>query len=118
MALAVFPDTPGPDFNSALQQTPVVISAQFGDGYQQETLDGLNALDSGNMSLLWNTLTGADKDMFEAFLDAHAGSGQFSYRLPGTSRFRTFTCTDYKFTLIAANQYQLQANFARVFNVS
>jgi phage-related protein len=47
--------------------------AQFGDGYQQRTLDGINALDR-KWSLTWSLRSAADINAMVAFLEAEKAS--------------------------------------------
>jgi phage-related protein len=51
--------------------------AQFGDGYVQKTLDGINALDR-KWSLTWSLRSAADINAMVAFLEAEKASA-FDY---------------------------------------
>jgi phage-related protein len=56
--------------------------AQFGDGYQQRTLDGINALDRA-FDLAWQSLPQSELLAMDSFLSALKGSA-FDFQHPVT----------------------------------
>jgi len=70
-----------PDVSTRGRRVPRVLKAQFGDGYEQRTQDGLNS----NL-MVWNltfsTLTLAELDAIDAFLLALGGADKFQWTPP------------------------------------
>lgn len=48
------------------------LTAKFGDGYKQDSADGLNPIDR-SLTLSWDPIQAADVATINAFLDAHVG---------------------------------------------
>lgn len=67
--------------------------AQFGDGYQQRTLDGINALDR-SFRLVWETRPQADLVAMDAYLAGTKGGG-FDFRHPVTGQLYTVFCDEW-----------------------
>ncbi len=87
-------------------------SAQFGDGYQQVSGDGLNP-----RSQKWTVeFTGSENYIadIKAFLDRHAGTKSFSWR-PPLEPLGLFRCNSYKPTALGAGKYNLSATFEQAF---
>lgn len=66
---------------SSPTRTVNVISNSFGDGYEQETADGLNPVRT-ELTLTWPVLTIEQTKDIDAFFIANAGKA-FYFALPG-----------------------------------
>lgn len=119
MSFPTFPATPGPVFPVSSSSEPLLLSVQFGDGYQQETLDGINSKDVASQDVRWDLLTDTDHTTFEAFLTANGGGNAgFLYTLPSSGKTYHYNCEGWQWTLVAHNNWSLAATFKRVFNPS
>ncbi|CAB4180551.1 COG4718 Phage-related protein [uncultured Caudovirales phage] len=104
--------TYAPDDGADKDTKPRVLAAQFGDGYEQVTGDGINTLQSE-----WQvtfTRDSATIDTIESFLDTKAGVTSFTWTPPGMSEIRV-RCRDYRRSLAAYGWHRLSATFKRVF---
>lgn len=70
---------------------PRVLSAKFGDGYNQEAGDGLNA-DLMKLSVSWEALTPAQGQTVMDFFKDLGGYRPFKFTLPGEASPRKFKC--------------------------
>lgn len=71
-----------PSFEIEQQKRPRVLRSQFGDGYQQRTVDGLNA-NPNRFPLTFQQRDQAEADAIMAFLDNAAGAANFDWTPPG-----------------------------------
>lgn len=89
-----------------------ILTAQFGDGYQQNAGDGIN-----NKVQSWPLqFTGPKSriDPIRAFLDAHKGYISFLWTPPlGVEGY--YKATGYQMTAHGAGNYTLAATFEQVF---
>ncbi|NRD64769.1 phage tail protein [Corallococcus exiguus] len=76
-----FPFTP--DYGAQADSVPRVRKAQFGEGYTQRSMDGLNPV-LRRWALQFSNLTKVDADALEAFLRARAGVEPFEFVTPDT----------------------------------
>ena len=97
MALAYF--TPNPRPSPGTENTPElkILSAQFGDGYTQETPDGINHIRSV-WRLKWDALTPAQADAIEAFFVAQKGTTPFWWKEVSTGPWIKVTCKEWSRT--------------------
>jgi phage-related protein len=80
MALAVF-NPPIPPSSVRKRPEVRVLTASFGDGYQQKVADGLNNVRKV-FALEWEVLTPAQADAIVTFLESHGGYKPFLYASP------------------------------------
>ncbi len=73
--------TYAPNYGSAMQVIPRVLTAKFGDGYSQRAADGLNTL-LRKWTVLFNNRSQTDCDAIEAFLVAQGGCLAFNWTPP------------------------------------
>lgn len=73
-------------------RTVKVISNSFGDGYEQETLDGLNAIRM-ELTLTWPMLTIEQVREIDSFFAANAGK-TFYFALPSED-VRMWRCNEW-----------------------
>lgn len=76
-----------PSWNSELDEEPKVLSAKFGDGYEQRAADGINS-----RLQMWNVkfenLTSANADTIIAFFRARNGVSYFTWTPPGAAEIK------------------------------
>lgn len=90
-----------------------VLSAKFGDGYEQSAGDGLNARES-----TWSLTFFGRQDRIDAikdFLDGHAGWRSFLWAPPGQSTAIVVTCKAYSRPHGGGEAWRLSATFERGF---
>lgn len=105
-----------PTISSSAQFTALVLTADFGDGYEQTAAPGLNSV-TGVYSVTWDLLSSANRDTIEAFLAAHLGAQAFQYTFPSESTARKFKCKTWTRGSNGA-LYTLKAEFREVFDLA
>jgi phage-related protein len=92
-----------PDRGLRINQTPRVLIAKFGDGYEQRASDGINTTQE-EWSLTWKNRTAAEANKWLAFMELHKGVTVFEWYPPGyeISSTATATSTD---KLVDTTQY-------------
>ena len=110
-----------PDRSMAKTSTPRVLSATFGDGYEQRIADGINTL-METYNLHFKTRTSTDIDDIVAFLDAQKGVSKFLLTMPDTNnttrtgeRDVLVISTAYSLVYEHDNFYSLSLSLKRVF---
>jgi phage-related protein len=110
-----------PDKALTKNSTPKVLTANFGDGYEQRIADGINTLNE-NYSLNFATRPKADIDDIVAFLDTQKGVANFILTLPDTNnttrtgeRDVKVVSTNYSVTYDYDDFYSLSLSLKRVF---
>jgi len=73
-----------PDKQLTKASTPRVLTAKFGDGYEQRAVDGINNL-AETYTLTFKTRPKADIDDIVAFLDSKQNVTKFTLTLPDTN---------------------------------
>lgn len=114
MSLLTFvpPAASGDYFNEGAQENhkPRVLSANFGDGYAQETGDGLNA-DLGDLTPSWRNLSMEEATSVMGFFAQHKGYIPFLFTLPGEETARKWKCTEWVRTWNAAGLVDVSATW-------
>jgi len=89
-----------PDKGYTRQTQPRVLATQFGDGYQQRLIDGINPLRE-TINVAFNTRTAAEIDHIISFFESKGGVTAFTftvnqqyYSSPGTSSETDVTSSD------------------------
>lgn len=111
-----------PDKGFSRDDTPILFTSKFGDGYEQRVANGLNPLNS-TFSLSFNTRAKAEIDDIIAFFTAKKGATPFSWTIPdtnGTENSNTETtikviCEKWSQTYDYDNFYSASATFRRVY---
>jgi len=110
-----------PDKSLSKASTPRVLTASFGDGYEQRIPDGINTL-METYSLNFKTRLKADIDDIVAFLDSNNGVTKFTLTLPDTNnttrsgeRDVKVVSTNYSVTYDFSDYYSLSLELKRVF---
>ncbi len=73
-----------PDKQLTKKSNPRVLTAKFGDGYEQRIADGINVLNE-EYTLSFKTRPKADIDDIVAFLDTQKNVSKFTLTLPDTN---------------------------------
>lgn len=73
-----------PDKQLTKTSNPRVLTAKFGDGYEQRIADGINVLNE-EYTLSFKTRPKADIDDIVAFLDTQKNVSKFTLTLPDTN---------------------------------
>jgi phage-related protein len=110
-----------PDKSLGRSSKPKVLTASFGDGYEQRIADGINSVKE-SYTLTFKTRPKEDIDDIVAFLDNQKGVSNFTLTLPDTNNTtRTgekdvkVVCADYSTSYVYDNFYSLSVNLKRVF---
>jgi len=92
---------------------PRIQSVPFGDGYSQDSPDGINTM-LAKVPASWNSLSEADADTIEAFFEGLGGTGRFTYQIPGEASARTWKCTSWQRTWLRGVRYSFTAQWEEV----
>ena len=84
---AQFPtNVPGPSYPIDKQSEPRIKRASFGDGYTQQSPDGIN-FNLYTWNLNWDALTTSEKNIIELFLEGKGGYQSFQWTDPNDDTF-------------------------------
>ena len=100
-----------PSYGAQVESAPRVLSARFGDGYEQRVGDGINT-DLARWSLTF-TRVAADITAIAAFLSLKAGITAFTWTPDGESEI-TVVCRQWTRGRIANGLQTLSATFEQV----
>jgi phage-related protein len=110
-----------PDKTMSRASKPNVLTARFGDGYEQRVADGINSIQE-TYSITFNN---REKDFIDdvvVFLDSKLGATAFTFTLPDTNNTtRTgekdikVVCQDYSTSYAYDDYYDLTASLRRVY---
>jgi phage-related protein len=108
-----------PDKGLSRSNTPRVLLANFGDGYEQRLADGINVLDQ-NMTISFSTRPKAEIDDLVAFFESLKGVSRFKFNLEDSnegSNTETILCVcqDWNQSWAYDNFYSLTTTFRRVY---
>ena len=97
------------------QSTHRVLTARFGDGYEQRVKDGINTKDDV-FSISFNNRTAATINQIAAFFDAKAGKS-FTFTVTdhaGNTNLKV-VCDSYNITYISEHFHSLNCSLRRVY---
>lgn len=110
-----------PDKGLSRNTTPQVLTATFGDGYEQRIVDGINSIKE-QYSLTYKTRTKEDIDDIVAFLDGTKGVTSFDFKIPDSNNSANnnittikAVCTTYSTSFEYDNFYSLNVTIKRVY---
>jgi phage-related protein len=110
-----------PDKAMTKNSQPKILTATFGDGYEQRVADGINTLNE-TYDLSFKTRTKNDIDDIVLFLDTQKGVSKFILTLPDSNnttrtgeRDVKVVSTDYSVNYEYDNFYTLSLTLKRVF---
>jgi phage-related protein len=101
-----------PIYTPVRNKAPKVLTASFGDGYEQRVADGINTIKE-----VWDLTfrgTRTEIDAIDAFLTTKAGVTSFTWTPVGYSEI-TVVCDDWSNPIISANTASITAKFRQVF---
>ena len=102
-----------PDFGAELKEVPRVRAVKFGEGYEQRSAEGINAI-TEIWSVSFNTRTNTERDDIRTFLRARAAVEAFDWTSPmGT--VGKWVCRDWATTMRAAGVNDMSFTFEQVF---
>ena len=110
--MATFPSI-DPTYGSSKSSAPKVRMAEFGSGYSQRTVFGLNQ-NPKTWALTWN-VSETDADTIEEFLDARGGAQSFGWTPVGSSTEYKWICKEWSKTIPYLNRATISATFEQVF---
>jgi|TARA_Y100000033_G_scaffold47523_1_gene53178 phage-related protein len=111
--MATFPSL-DPDFGAAKRAQPRVRVSQFGSGYSQRTVFGINQ-DPKVWTLTWENRSETDSNTIEDFLEARAGQEAFDWSPPDDSSTYKWICREWDKQLPYPNLFTITATFEQVF---
>jgi phage-related protein len=112
--MATFPSAT-PSYGAEKRSQPRTRRVQFGDGYEQRLLYGLNQ-NPKEWSLTWNNISETDSDTIETFLDARAAdSAAFDWTPPGESTAYKWVCESWSKSIPYNSRAVITATFRQVF---
>lgn len=94
---------------------PRVTIAQFGDGYSQRKLDGINAVVK-EWNLNFINKENAEAEAILAFFETKAGAEAFLWTPPYTSTQYKVICTEWSYTQDSHIAISISAKFTQVFD--
>lgn len=102
-----------PDYAPTKTRRPNVTTVQFGDGYEQRFVKGLNPQPQ-TWSLQFKQREESDADDIEAFLVARGGTEAFDWTTPDGDAIRV-KCSEWVKTLEVGNRWSISCAFIEVF---
>ena len=110
-----------PDKQLTKSSSPRILTAKFGDGYEQRIADGINVLEE-TYTLTFKTRLKAEIDDIVAFLDTKQNVTKFTLTLPDTNnttrtgeRDVKVVSTEYSVNYEYDDFYTLNVSLRRVF---
>jgi len=110
--MATFPSI-DPSYNLSKKSAPKVRTAQFGSGYSQRSIFGINQ-NLKVLDLRWENIPEADADTIETFLDARSGSENFDFTAPGESASSKYICKQWDKNIPYSGIATITASFEQV----
>lgn len=109
----VFSWVPSKSFTKSVK--PRVLNAQFGDGYSQRAVNGINSI-VREWNLSFNSKSIKDINAIETFLSNRKGVEGFLWTPPGESTAYAVICQDWSRTYDTHISASLQARFTQIFD--
>lgn len=110
--MATFPNYQ-PLYGASKSSAPSVRQVQFGDGYSQRLVYGLNQ-DPKEWTLEFN-VTEAEADEIETFLEARGGAESFDWTPPDTTTSYKWLCSEWSKSIDQPFRAVIRATFRQVF---
>jgi len=112
--MATFPSI-AVSYGAAKSSEPKTRIVQFGDGYEQRLLYGVNQ-NPKVWDLTWQAITEAEADTIEDFLNARAAdSGSFDWTPPDEATSYKWVCPNWTKSIDYPTRVTIQATFRQVF---
>lgn len=103
-----------PDKSMSKSTAPKVLTAKFGDGYEQRIADGINSINE-TYSLSFSTRPKADIDDIVLFLDNQKNVSKFLLTIPDTNNT---TRTGEKDVKVVATNYSVTYDYEDFYSLS
>lgn len=108
-----------PDKGLSASFQPRVLTAQFGDGYQQRVLDGINN-SPRSFGVSFNTRTKAEIDDIAGYFNSLSGVTKFNFNIPDSNEGDgedtvKVVCSTWNKVYDYGDFYSLSATFIEVF---
>jgi len=108
-----------PDNTMRRESTPQVLTAFFGDGYEQRASNGINSLRE-DYSVQFSTRQKSEIDNIINFFDDKKGITAFNFTVPDTNSLGNestikVVCQNYTTSFDNSNFYSCSATFRRVY---
>lgn len=110
--MATFPNY-APLYGASKTSQPAVRRVQFGDGYSQRLVFGLNQ-DPKEWTLEFN-VTEAEADEIETFLEARAGAESFDWTPPDSNTSYKWLCSEWSKSIDQPFRAIIRTKFTQVF---
>lgn len=110
--MATFPSYK-PLYGASKSSAPAVRRVQFGDGYSQRLIYGLNQ-DPKEWTLEFN-VTETQADEIEAFLEARGGAEAFDWTPPDSSTSYKWICSEWSKSIDQPLRAVIRTTFRQVF---
>jgi phage-related protein len=110
--MATFPNY-DPQYGASKTSQPAVRRVQFGDGYSQRLVFGLNQ-DPKEWTLEFN-VTEDDADVIEAFLEARGGAESFDWTPPDSNTSYKWLCSEWSKSIEQPFRAVIRTKFTQVF---
>lgn len=111
--MATFPNIDA-DYGAVKRSQPRVRSVEFGSGYSQRAVFGIQQ-DPKVWTLSWNNRTATDANSIEDFLEARAGQEAFQWSPPDETNTYNWICKTWQKTMPYSNLFNIDATFEQVF---
>ena len=113
-----------PDKGYTRQTTPRVLTAQFGDGYSQRLIDGINPL-AESINVTFNTRDKAEIDHIISFFESKGGVSSFTFNVnqqyyssPGVTSETDVTSSDELALKVICSTWNKIYNFGDYWSVT
>ena len=116
MSLETFTPPQKPDVGLSGSGKFRTLKASFGDGYKSRAGDGINTLEK-KYNLSWTTITVAESEAIDTFLQARGGVEAFLYTLPNSTTEEKFICEEFGETWQEGNKRGFSAVFEKVYDL-
>lgn len=117
MTTPVFTPPTSPSAGATDRPELKILQAEFGDGYNQPTPDGVNHIRT-TLALKFELLEAEERSEIVDFLTARKGVEPFLYQLPGSPSARLYTCAEWETTALAASLFTVSATLRQSFQVT
>jgi len=91
-----------------------ILKSQFGDGYMQRTVEGLNN-HSSTFSLNFVNRTPEEASVITDFLEARGGFRSFTWTPPGRDKEIKVFCDKWSETYVGHSTISIEATFTKVY---
>lgn len=116
MPLTTFNPPVNPTPPSGRRVKPRVLTAGFGDGYEQRALDGLNPIQE-ERNETWRHLTETEAQAIESFFDSLQGVSAFKWTPPESTLSKAYKAPEWEVRKDAPGVFTVRAKLVRVYEL-